>query len=634
MLRSRSETVGLVLCGLVLVAFVTHRLAMIYSAGDFLFALEPSEAKHTQIAWDLATGRFGTDAYELAAYVSNSGNVHHGSYFTCAMAYVLVSKVAGFDMVSVRLVPLLFWVGGFLLLCGTMLRRFGAAPAVFTALGLSLVPTQILALQVSMTGSHSEAVLPLSAAIASWGAWVAAGWDDEGRRTQQPAWLSGLLGACLGYMVAFSYLLLPVAALIVLITLLPPMPTLPARTWAAGTGGVVAGFWPTWLIIGLEPKALFTNSVTENPETMPLKLAQGGGAGWPEVKETLLKNMPEGAFEYWVAQATLPDVFGDQFFEDYAWRMVVLGPLLLLPFALRDPDPARRKLGSLLSVAPALSYVFLAFATPWKPHIPVRYMIPMFAMAGAGTGLAVGLGLARKDLAGKVLALAFVLGFAWMAGPRAVEASKAVRSERWAMNAEHRLVTYYNLGIHTTWAEDVRSLNDWIDVRSATGDPSAFDGIQAAMWGGGTTFGLGRGSWSPEEPMTWGGLATGIKEWQERQQFFTDEEKDDPEVVALNIGWGLGIRTRWNPARVAQILDEAGEDWPDFLSRRLVWEGFGAGWGRAEPKRSSRPESLPLSIPMEWRGTVGRGMEAGRDLGAVDRASMPPVFETVRGTAT
>ncbi|MCO4771884.1 MAG: hypothetical protein KDA24_17770 [Deltaproteobacteria bacterium] len=633
MSRTRAETVGGVLCALILFVFVGHRLAMIFSAGDFLFALEPSEAKHTQIAWDLATGRYGTESFELAAYVANSGNVHHGSYFTCAMAYLAVSKVAGFGMLSVRLVPLLFWVAGFSLLCGTMLRRFGAAAAVLTALGLALVPTQILGLQVSMTGSHSEAVLPLTAALAAWAAWVAAGFAEGERRTQ-PTWLTALLGASLGYMVAFSYLLLPVAGLIVAITLLPPRPTLSLRTWGAGIGGVLAGFWPTWLIIWLEPRALFKNSITENPETMPLALAQGGGAGWPDVKETLLRNLPEGAFEYWVTQDTLPAFFGDQFFEDYSWRLAVLGPLLLLPLALLDKDAARRKLGTLLAVAPALSYVFLAFTTPWKPHIPVRYMVPLWVMAGAGTGLAVGLGLARKGWLGRLVALLFTLGFLWSAGPRAVEASKAVRPDRWSMNAEHRLVTYYNLGIHTTWAEDVAALNDFIDVRSASGEARAFGGVQAAMWGGGTTFGLGRGSWSPEEAMTWPGLATAIKEWRERQQFFTPEEKDDLRAVSKNIGWGLGIRTRWNPARVAQILDEAGADWPVDLPRELVWEGFGAGWGRMEPTRSSRAITLPLSIPEDSRDAVSRGMEAGRAIGDVPEAPIPPVFETVRGTAT
>lgn len=620
------DRLGLGLIGAALVLFVAHRMGVIYSAGDFLFALEPSEAKHTQIAWDLHTGRFGTEGFGLDAYVANSGNVHHGSYFTCAMAYLAVSVVAGFDMLAVRITPLLFQIAGLLLLSITMLRRFGTMAGVLTALCFLLLPTQFIALQVSLTGSHSETVLPLTAMLAIWASWLG--------REQKPRWHTVLLGSSLGYAVAFSYLLLPVVGLVMVITLLPPRPSLPLRTWAEGVGGAVLGLWPLWLIIVLEPGALFTNSVTENPATTPLALAGGGGAGIAEILDTLARNLPEGAYDYWVSQATPPALWGGESYENWAWRLAVLGPVLVTPLAIRDPDPVRRKLGTLLALAPTLSYLFLAVATPWKPHIPVRYMIPMATLSCAAVGLAVGIGRARRDWMGKgLMALAIGL-FLWGAGPRAFEAMQAIRPARWDLNAQHRLVTYYNLGIHTVWAEDVPAVNDLVDLRSASGDPRSFGGIQAALWGGGATFGLGRGSWSPVDAMNWSQLGDAIDEWHERQSYLTPEETDDPEITAENIGWGVGIRTRWNPTRLALILDQAGSDWPEAVTKEGVWEGFGMGWGRADPSAPSVLRAVPSTVPIEARDALLRGISRGRALGQVPRAPNPPVFVTVRGTAT
>lgn len=625
----RAEARGAVgLLVLILLAFVAHRVGVIYSAGDFLFELEPSEGKHTQIAWDLRTGRFGTPGHGLREYIANSGSVHHGSYFTCALAYVVVSALTGFGMVGVRLTPLLFWVLGFSLLTWGMLRRFGGPAAVLTALGLVLVPSQIMEIQVTLLGSHSETVLPLAAVVAVGGAWLAR--SDDGA----PPWLTALLGASLGYAVAFSYLLLPIAGLVVLITLLPPRPPLPVRTWAAGVGGVLVGMWPLWLIVVLDPGALLGYSVTEDPSTTVTALAGGGGSALSEILVTLQQNLPAGAYDYWTQQATLPALWRDQHFETWSWRWMVLAPLLLVPLTVTEPDPTRRKLATLLVVSPAVLYLFLGFATPWKPHIPVRYMIPMLVLAACGPGVAVSVGLGRNTRLGTAAAAVFALMAVWMWGPRAWEGAQAIRTDRWAANAEHRFLAYYNLGVGTVWAEDVRAVNDLIDVRSASGDPRSFDGVQAALWGGGATNGLGRGDWDPPEPMDWPALGSGIKEWRERQSFLAPEDKDDPGQVAENIGWGLGIRTRWNPARVAAILDEAGADWPAELDHAAVWRGFGLGWGRSAPRRPASAGTLPLSIPAEARPHVVSGMEAGRALGAVPEASWPPVFPTVRGTAT
>ena len=82
----RLDAGSLVLLAIVL-AFFGHRLLVILSAGDFLYPLEPSEAKNTQIAWDLVTGRFGQGDFNFGTYLANSGSVHHASYSSGAFLY-------------------------------------------------------------------------------------------------------------------------------------------------------------------------------------------------------------------------------------------------------------------------------------------------------------------------------------------------------------------------------------------------------------------------------------------------------------------------------------------------------------------------------------------------------------------
>lgn len=608
---------------LLILLFVAHRLAVVLSAGDHLYPLDASEAKHTQIAWDLLSGRFGTHRFEISSYVTNSGSVHHGSYSTAALAFLAVSKVAGFSMLAVRLTALLFWAAGLGLLAWVLQRLFGPVEAALGVLGCTLVPSAFMAIQVTFLGSHSESVLPLAALLAAWLTWLAAP-DAPGR--------SALLGACAGYCVAFTYLLVPVVGMVGALSLLPPRPRPGGRALVAGFGGALLGLWPVWLILALEPAALFTNTVTEQTTSSPLNLLLGGEQGYGLVLETLQRNLPSGASEYWAHSARAPALFGGEHYEWWSWRATLLAPLLLAPLAATSADPRARRLGLLVAVGPALLTLAWAMTTPFKPHLPPRYLVAPMVLAWLAPAVAIGLGRARGGRMGWTVA-ALAGGFLlWNGAPRVAEGLGVLDLAKAAANREHRLVTYYNLGVGTVWADEVRAVNDLVDVRCAARDPKAFSGVQAALWGKNTGGALGLVDDAPA-PVDWSTLRASMGEAAERQSYLTAEERDDPTVAAENIGWGLGIRSDWDPAVVARVLDDAGGDWPPELARGAVWEGFGLGWGR-RVELPAAADVLPPSIPEEHRADVARGMERGRAVGVVPVCPIPPPFPSVRGAAT
>ena len=654
-------TLGQLLCSLLLLTFVAHRVAVIFSAGDFLYPLEPSEAKNTQIAWDLMSGRFGEDGFGLGAYVANSGSIHHGSYSSAALAYWVTSWVTGFGLFSVRFVPLLFWTVALWLWLDLLRRRIGSVAALGAGLGLTLVPTLFIGFQLTFLGCHPESVLPLAALIFAWMYWQRD--DIEDRRV--PA---ALLGAAAGYSLIFSYLLWPFVALIAALSLLPPLPR-PGRRELVGLGlGLIAGLWPFWLIMALEgPAALFASNITERSDTTMLDMALRRGAEAGDLFRTFTDNLPRfgmdlpdpeaggcGKFkDYWMCQAQAGDLWGGINFEPLAYRILVFGPLLLLPAALLERGAALRRLLLLVAIAPALNYGFLAYANPWRgdASIPVRYFVPLAFLGFSAPGIAAGLGLralreARQEMDSRVLSflrrglglLLLVAGIgtlAWLTPPRLTEARDLVRLERAAALAEHRYVTYYNLGIGTVWADMVDEVNDLIDYRAAEGRSDAFHGFQAGLWGSGRRLGLGEGDWNPE-PLGWGSLNAGIREWLERDSYRPKEQRENALYVAQNVGWGAGLRTDWDPALVAEVLQQgqdAGE-WPAELSLDLVWAGFGTGWVRARPDAIAPGQTLPASIPEAYHEAVSRGLTRGRSAGAVPVAPTGPIFESVRGPAT
>ncbi len=626
---------GLVAVLAVVLAFAVHRVLVLLSAGDFLYPLEPSEAKNTQIAWDLMTGRFGTEGFTPSTYISNSGSIHHGSYSTAALSYLVVSRFTGFGLLSIRLVPLLFNTAALLAWMEILRRSIGLTAALLAGLALILVPTLFIAFDLTFLGCHPESQLPLALTIGAWLLWL----RDSGKEKRTAI----LFGACVGYSAIFSYLLWPFLALMALLALTPPLVRPGRRGVGWGLVGLLIGLWPFWLILILGgPKALFGSAITERQETTMLAMATGQGLDWPLYWRTLWENLPFGFHDYWMNQREAGPFWGRMSFEPIAYRILVFGPLLLLPWAVLEKEAVRRRLLLLLAGAPTLVYLWLCFASPWKPHVPVRYFVPFALLGFSAPAVMVGLGVRRfregsgwRRLLAVLLAVVGGGALAWTTPPRAIEAADLVRLERSGPLLRHRYVAYYNLGVGTVWADLVDDVNEMIDVRTAQGDPDGFDGFQAGLWGSGRRLALGEGDWEAPE-LEWGSLRAGCNEWAERQGYLPDEERDDPRTVALNVGWGAGIRARWNAEVVAAVAVQAQDEggWPHWLAWADFWEGYGFGMGRAVPDVPAHIDSLPDAIPPEHRSDVARGMEAGRALGEVPKAPRKPIWPSVRGPAT
>ena len=626
---------GLIAVVLVVVVFVVHRLLVALSAGDFLYPLEPSEAKNTQIAWDLMTGRFGTEGFTPGSYISNSGSIHHGSYSTAALSYLFVSRFTGYGLLSIRLVPLLFNAAALGVWMEILRRSIGLTAALLAGLALILVPTLFLAFDLTFLGCHPESQLPLALTIGAWLMWL----RDGGAEKRSAL----LFGACAGYSLVFSYLLWPLLGLMALLALTPPIVRPGKRGVGWGLVGLGVGLWPLWLILILGgPGALFGSAITEREETTILNMATGYGLDGALYWRTLWENLPAAFHDYWMNQQEAGPAWGRLNFELIAYRILVFGPLLLLPWAIAEKGPVRRRLLLLVGLAPTGAYLWLCFATPWKPHVPVRYFIPFALLGFSAPAVMVGLGVRRARQAGgwrrAVALLLAVVGagvLGWLTPPRFIEATDAIRLERVGPLLRHRYVAYYNLGVGTVWAELVDDVNDMIDVRTAQGDPDGFDGFQAGLWGSGRRLALGEGDWEPPE-LEWGSLRAGCNEWAERQGYLAEQDRDDPRTVALNVGWGAGIRGRWNAEVVGAVAAEAQEQggWPHWLAWPDFWEGYGYGFGRAVNDVPARADSLPDAIPPEHREDVVRGMEAGRALGEVPKAPRKPIWASVRGPAT
>ncbi len=649
------ERRGRIAIGVVVAIFALHRIAVMLSAGDFLYPLEPSEAKNSQIAYDLMTGRFGQDGYTLGNYVSNSGSIHHGSYSTMAISYLLVSRFTGYGLLSIRLVPFLFTTAALIVWLEVLRRHFGAITAVVAGVALTLVPTLFFAFQLTFLGCHPESVFPLALTVGVWATWMQRGTDD--------ARLSGLLGACVGYSAIFSYLLWPFLGLMAALSLVPPIVRPTRRALKGGAIGTAVGLWPFWLILLLGgPKALFGSAITEREETTMAAMATGEGLSWELFTQTIWENLPAAFHDYWMNQGEAGALWGGMNFEPVAYRLLAFGPLLLLPWALLEKDAVRRRLLLLVGGAPTVVYLWLCFASPWKPHVPVRYFIPFALLGFSAPAVMVGIGIRDgreasgvRRVAGILLAVVAAGALLWTVPPRVIEAKAAVRLERSGELLRHRYVTYYNMGFGTVWAEMVDDVNDLVDVRAAQGDPKGSAGFQAGLWGSGRRLALGEGDWEPPE-LEWGSVQAGLNEWYERQRYKEPRDRDDPTIFASNLGWGTGIRAGWDASRVALVLEEGMErhpggtwddlwadldnpelrldSWPPGLPWDAFWEGYGMGYGRAVPDVPAQADSLPDALPMEYRPAVVRGMEAGRALGEVPRAPKKLPFESVRNPAT
>ena len=626
---------GILLLAVTVILFGLHRLAVVLSAGDFLYPLEPSESKNTQIAWDLMTGRFGTEGFRLENYIANTGSVHHGSYSSTALAYLLVSKFAGFNMLSVRLVPLLFTVTALAAWLLVVRRVLGLASMVVVGLGLFLVPTTLIGYQLSFLGAHGESVLPLTCAMGSWVVWL----QGEGRD-----WRWGMVtAASLTYAASFSYLLWPIVGVIIVLTFLPPGPKIDWKVALGVCAGAILGAWPVLLIFLLDPSALLYGSIVEESAAIPdsslTTTLTGGGFDWGVFWKTLRLNLPGGYDHFWILQREAWPFWRGPGFETTAYTIAVLGPAALLPLALLQRSHLARKLGLLVALAPPLAYIAICFASPWKPAVPVRYLIPLQWIGLSAPGVAIGLALHTGCRLHKPIRWGLILVLAcvqtWVSLPRVIEAIEPIKLERARHNLVHRQVAYYNLGVGTVWGEQIPQLNDLLDVRTAQGDPRGFGGVQAGMWGSGDRRALSAGAWEAPR-LTWARIETGLAEWSERESFKSDEEKDDRVFTARNIGWSVGIRSNWNLDQAAWVLADGAESTfcPQWLSWDQVWFGLGFGYGRVHPNVPADTSPLPLTVSPTGQESFVQGMQEGRALGAVKPMPARPLFESIRGPAT
>ena len=613
---------------LVILAFVVHRILVALSAGDFLHPIEPSEAKNTQIAWDLMTGRFGTDGFGLDAYIANSGSVHHAAYSSTALVYLLVHTLAGWGVLGVRLVPLLFWTGALVILAAALSRTAGTTAGTLGVLGSVLVPTVFLGHQITFQGSHPESVLPLAIAIAAW-LWFV----ERPDRTR-----GALLGAAFGYAVIFNYLLLPPVALMAALLLIPPRPPLERSVIKAGLAGLALGLWPLWLIVLLEPAAL-GNAITEMPETTVAYQAMGGGADLALLWRTVWENLPYGFDDFWMHEGRSGALWGSQGFEVASYRLMIFGPLLLVPFALATRRPAVRRLALFVALMPILTYAGLVWSTPFKPYVPSRYLIGALFVALTAPALLVSIGLEGLNGRGRVAgAVAVALGagwFVWQGPPRVHEALDAVRLERAPGVLAHRYVTYYNLGIGTIWAPQVADVNRLIDTRAADGDAHAFDGIQAGLWMLGNRRGLARGDWEPTT-IDWPLLRSSMEEWRETESYLDDASRSQPIRSAENIGWGVAIRLNGDLDAIALLLESArtAGEWPEDLPLEAVWRGVGEAMHGKPIVSAPTEDGLNSVIPGPFRGAVSEGLRRAAARGTPPAARLPLLARTVRGTAT
>ena len=615
--------------------FAAHRVAVILSAGDFLFPIEPWEGKNTQIAWDMLGDRFGLEGFTLADYVTNAGATHHASFSSTSLVYLVVSKFLGFGLLGVRLTPLLFWIAALALWGESLRRTLHTASGVLAVVGLFAVSSALVAWQLTFFGCHSESVLPLAAALASWLAWIS--------REERSALLAGVTGLCIGYAAAFSYLLWPILGLMALITAWPPRPSLRWAPIGTLVVGFVVGLWPLWLIITLNPDALFSMPVTEDPGTRLADIGAGRGGSFGLLWTTFTTPFRGFGHDYWMATDVAGALWGRMRFEGLSWRLAVFGPLALIPLAWLLRREAAGKLVLLVATAPLVSLLYVTYGSPFKPGLPLRYLIPLAFLGLSAPAVAVGAGLKllrdpAPSTARRVGAWAAIIGGAlaliWLAPPRLKEASNLVRTSRAGALADHRYVAYYNLGIGTTWAEQVPEVNDLLDVRAAEGHPDAFAGLQAGLLHDLQPTGLGLATWAPL-PLDADSLTLGLGEWSERQFYKSAATREYMPVTAENIGWGTGIRTRWqaNAAKVALEGARAQGAWPEQLSVESFWEGYGMGWGRADTTAPTTAEMMPRSIPEEYHEAVARGVIRGRTLPTKDWSGDAPPFPSIRKPA-
>ena len=612
-----------ILPGLGVLAFLCVRLVAALCVGDEITPMGSQEAKHTELAWTLAQGTFGSENWTVSDFLLTAGNLHHAGFLSVSVWFWLLSKIFGSGLLALRLVPIVWWTLAVATWAWIAHRRLGPVAAALVPAAFVLAPIDVIGTQMHANGSHTEVVLPLALLCAAFCVYV-----DDAQRTTSKAALAGYLT---GYAFAFSYLMWPV------VLFLLALGALPAAWWSAGkrlwipVAGFFAGTWPLLLLIVLQPRGLFTRSITEDESSVMGAVAAGG-----KTFDRLRWAFFDALELEWQDQGLLAPA-GRELTADggiYLFRAVlILGAVVIVPAALRCAGGARR-LGLLIGLLPVVLLGALTFTTPFE-FVRQVYVLSPLSVGLVWPAAAVGLGLllwtapGRLDRALGVVTAA--LGVAAIAVVFVVSAPSAAgiwQPDRAGALTRHRYSAYWMYGIDPVTAGQVDQWNDLIDVRESQREPMGAYGLRMTIF-----------DRDPED-VELREDAWILDSWEEvrgnfERAFPETFAQVDLDLTAHSIGWGLGIRTRWSEADVARIVGfaEASGRLPPELAAARIWEGWGFGRARAEHVARTRGDELPAArldaVPPEHREAVSRGMAAGVAMGAVPRQRAPAALQAI-----
>jgi len=587
--------------------FVVLRVLVILSAGDVLHAVESREAKHTELAWAAANGLLGTQGWGFFDFVLTAGNLHHASFTSVSVTYWLLSLVLGATALTVRLVPLLFWTGGLVCVTALLGRRFGWTAAALAPLCATLAPPEMVSWQLSCIGSHSEVVGPLGLMLLAWAAYV-----DAEQRTVLRA---GVCGVAIGYAAGFSYLMWPVVLGLLALALLPPVrrPTGKETAWLAA--GLVVGLWPLWLVLLPEPSGLFGRSITEDPNSTMFSVATGSGRSFDEYRTAFfwalsLEWQSAGIFAPGGAEVT------DEGGRFLVRSLVVLGPLALLPAALRGSGRGQRRVALAMAAMPVCLLVAIVVTSPFD-FVRTPYILPVWFVGVFWPAVGAGLAIALWRQGGLDRGLGIATGAAAAAGLFALAgiclplAPSMLRMERAPQVLAHRYPAYWHFGFGSITGDEVERANDLLDVREAEGLASGGFGFELGFAMPEHNQDLGQpGSWDTPPP-DFKSLRSRFERWEELSQVFARARPDlwaqvDPRITAENMGRAFAVRADCDGQLVVGLLREVEQArlWPSDLSLGSFWNGFGFGCGRAAWLKSARPAVGPGPQGEGWIDTL------------------------------
>ena len=114
---------------LLLSLFFLDRLLLIFGQPDLLHDLDPGELKHMGLFLEGFPG--GEDWKDrLRIWLSGPENIHHGGFPTVSLLFLLLSKVFGGSLETLRLIPISAALGACILLAGWLRRRSGDISAL------------------------------------------------------------------------------------------------------------------------------------------------------------------------------------------------------------------------------------------------------------------------------------------------------------------------------------------------------------------------------------------------------------------------------------------------------------------------------------------------------------------------